>query len=160
MPDWADHQRLAHVTLDAATMGAGTHEQMRERHVAIADLVEVSRFAVPGHGGGPYGLRLAIHDAKLAFDVRTAAGEPIAVHLLSLRSLRGLVRDYKLIVESHGAAVRGASAAQIEAIDMGRRGLHDEAAERLAERLKGKIETDFPTMRRLFTLLTALHWQG
>ena len=128
--------------------------------MAIEDLLEANRFAVPGHAGGPYNLILSIQDAKLVLDIRTEAGDPVMVHLLSLRPLRSLLKDYLFVCDSYVAAIRTASPAQIEAIDMGRRGLHDEGAERLGERLRGKIETDFPTMPRLFTLITALHWRS
>lgn len=156
----AEHHRLAGVALDAASIGAGSPDQAHERRTAIQDLLEANRFVVPGHAGGPYHLILSVRDAKLVLDIRTEAGEPVMVHLLSLRPLRGLLKDYLLVCDTHFAAARTASPAQIEAIDMGRRGLHNEGAERLAARLAGKVETDFATMRRLFTLITALHWKG
>ena len=152
--------RLVRVVLDAESIGFGTPDQKHERLTAIDDLLEANRFAIPGHDGGPYGLFLSIREARLVFDVRTEAGEPVVVHLLSLRPLRRLLEDYMLICDSYVAAIRSASPAQIEAIDMGRRGLHNEGAERLMERLQGKIDADFATMRRLFTLLFALHWRG
>ena len=93
-------------------------------------------------------------------DIRSEAGEPIIAHLLSLSPFRRVVKDYFMVCESYYAAIKTASAAQIEAIDMGRRGLHDEAAHLLIERLNGKIDVDFDTARRLFTLITALHWKG
>ncbi|MCW6508373.1 UPF0262 family protein [Lichenifustis flavocetrariae] len=151
---------LVSVTLDEASIGHGTPDQAHERRTAIEDLIEVNRFIVPGHAGGPYALTLAIHDAKLAFDIRTPGGDKVVLHLLSLRPFRSILKDYMMVCESYVAAIRTAPPSQIEAIDMGRRGLHDEGAERLAERLRGKIEADFATMRRLFTLLTALHWKG
>jgi uncharacterized protein (UPF0262 family) len=155
-----DRSRLAHVILDTNSIGPGTPDQAHERRTAIHDLLEANRFAVSGHAGGPYGLTLSIREAKLVFDIRTEAGDPVLVHVLSLRPFRALLRDYLLICESHVAAIRTSSLAQIEVIDMGRRGLHNEGAEHLAERLRGKIESDFETMRRLFTLITALHWKG
>ena len=97
---------------------------------------------------------------QLLLDIRDAAGSPVIAHLLSLSPFRRVVKDYFLVCESYYAAIKTASAAQIEAIDMGRRGLHDEAAELLIERLSGKIDVDFDTARRLFTLITALHWKG
>lgn len=161
MAELADtRNRLIHVSLDAESIGYGTPDQAHERRTAIEDLIEVNSFAVSGHCGGPYHLHLSIQEAKLMLDIRSEAGEPVIAHLLSLRPLRGLLRDYLMICDSYVAAIRSASPAQIEAIDMGRRGLHNEGAERLAERLRGKVETDFNTMRRLFTLLTALHWKG
>ncbi len=155
----AERQRLVELTLDTTSIGHGTPDQAHERRTAIEDLLEVNRFVVLGHAGSPYCLTLSIQDTNLVFDVRTEGGDPVAAHLLSLRPFRALLRDYLLICDSYVAAIRTASPAQIEAIDMGRRGLHNEGAERLAERLKGKIEADFSTMRRLFTLLVALHWK-
>jgi uncharacterized protein (UPF0262 family) len=152
--------RLASITLDAASLGPGSPGQAHERQTAIADLLAANEFTVPGHGGGPYDLVLAIRDTKLAFEIRAIGGEPVMLHLLSLRPFRSLLKDYLLLCESLLTAGHMLSSAQIEAIDMGRRGLHNEGAERLAERLKGKVEADFATMRRLFTLLTALHWKG
>lgn len=159
MAEQVHRHRLAAVTLDENSIGAGTADQDQERRTAIYDLLEDNHFVVPGHTG-PYSLRLALYEARLAFDIRTADGAPLVVHLLSLKPLRSLFKDYLMLCDSYVAAIRTATPAQIEAIDMGRRGLHNEAAERLAERLKGKVETDFATMRRLFTLLTALHWKG
>lgn len=149
--------RLTAIMLDETSIGVGTADQEHERRVAIYDLVEENSFAVPGHQCGPYHLTIGLVDAKLAFDIRTERGEPVMVHLLALQPFRRLLRDYVMICENYFAAIRTATPAQIEAIDMGRRGLHNEAAEQLAERLRGKIVTDFDTMRRLFTLLTALH---
>ena len=156
----AERHRLARIALDAASIGPGTPNQADERRTAIADLLDANRFVVPGHAGGPYHLMLSTQDGKLVLDIRTEAGDPVMVHLLSLRPLRGLLKDYLLICDTHVAAARTATPAQIEAIDMGRRGLHDEGAERLAARLEGKVEADFATMRRLFTLITALHWKS
>ena len=93
-------------------------------------------------------------------DVRRATASRSITHILSLAPFRGVVKDYFMVCESYYAAIRTASAAQIEAIDMGRRGLHNEAAEILKQRLTGKIDLDFDTARRLFTLIMALHWKG
>lgn len=160
MQEPASGHRLVAVTLDEVSIGTGSADQEHERRIAIYDLVEENEFRVPGHAGGPYCLTIALHDSKLALDVRTKDGAPVVVHLLSLKPLRSLVKDYLMLCDNYVAAIRSSTPAQIEAIDMGRRGLHDEAAEKLALRLKGKIETDFSTMRRLFTLLTALHSKG
>ena len=124
------------------------------------DLVEGSVFGVQGHDGGPYKLRIALRDAKLALDIHGADGGLVVTHMLSLTPLRSILRDYRLICESYYAAIRTATPAQIEAIDMGRRGLHDEAAALLQSRFAGKIDADFATLRRLFTLVAALHWKG
>ncbi len=152
--------RLVGIELDEASIGRGTPDQEHERRVAVFDLIEDNLFDVPLHGRGPYRLKIALRDAKLALDVRTEDGKPVVTHLLSLTPFRSILRDYFLLCENYYSAIRSASPAQIEAIDAGRRGLHNEAAELLATRLKGKITADFETMRRLFTLVTALHWKG
>ena len=153
-------RRLVEVTLDEVSIGRGMPEQEHERAVAIYDLLETNSFGLPSHDGGPYRLALSLVSNKLAFDVRDENGSPVVAHILSLAPFRKVVRAYFLVCESYYAAIRTASPAQIEAIDMGRRGLHDEAAHILIARLSGKIEIDFDTARRLFTLLTALHWKG
>jgi uncharacterized protein (UPF0262 family) len=99
-------------------------------------------------------------DKRLCFDVRTEAGEQVVSHHLSLTPFRGVIRDYEMVCDSYYRAIRTASPTQIEAIDMGRRGLHNEAAELLVKRLHGKLELDFDTARRIFTLIFALHWKG
>jgi uncharacterized protein (UPF0262 family) len=155
-----EKRRLVAVTLDEASIGRGNPDQEHERAVAIYDILESNRFAVPEHDGGPYAVHLAIVENRLCFDVRTADGAPIVAHHLSLTPLRQAIRDYGIICDSYYKAIRTASPAQIEAIDMGRRGLHNEAAELLVQRLEGKIELDFDTARRLFTLIYALQWKG
>lgn len=155
-----DTKRLIAVTLDENSIGRGTADQEHEREIAIYDLVEENVFGLPGHNGGPYMLTLALHEAKLVFDIREEDGAQVIAHILSLTPFRRILKDYFMICESYYAAIRTATPAQIEAIDMGRRGLHNEGAQLLAERLKGKIETDLDTSRRLFTLVTALHWKG
>ncbi|WP_374545200.1 UPF0262 family protein [Rhodoblastus sp.] len=152
--------RLIAVTLDEASIGRGSPDQEHERAIAIYDLTEENSFALPGHAGGPYQLHIGLHETKLALNILDEAGEPIIVHILSLAPFRRILKDYFMICESYFAAIRTASPAQIEAIDMGRRGLHNEGAQLLAERLRGKIECDFDTSRRIFTLVTALHWKG
>ena len=153
-------KKLVAVTLDEASIGRGAPEQEHERAIAIYDLIESNSFAIPGHAGGPYTLQVGLRSNQLMLDVRDHAGQPVVAHLLSLSPFRRVVKDYFMVCESYYAAIKTASAAQIEAIDMGRRGLHDEAASLLTERLTGKIEIDFDTARRLFTLITALHWKG
>ncbi len=153
-------RRLVSVQLDETSIGHGNPDQEHERKIAIFDLVEGSSFGVPGYEGGPFKLRIALRDAKLVLDVQGEDGRLIVTHILSLTPLRSLLRDYRLICETYYAAIRTATPAQIEAIDMGRRGLHNEAAEVLSRRLSGKIEADFPTLRRLFTLVAALQWKG
>lgn len=151
---------LTTVTLDEGSLGRGNPDQEHERAIAIWDILERNHFAVPGHEGGPYALHVALVEKKLTLDVRNSGAEPVVTHFLSLTPFRRVIKDYELVCESYYAAIRTASPAQIEAIDMGRRGLHDEAAELLRERLAGKIEVDFDTARRLFTLIFALHWKG
>jgi uncharacterized protein (UPF0262 family) len=152
-------ERLISVTLDENSIGRGSADQEHERATAIYDLLENNHFSLVGHDG-PYALLIALHDAKLAFDIRREDGAPIITHILSLTPFRRILKDYLLICESYYTAIRNATPSRIEAIDMGRRGLHNEGAQLLAERLKGKIETDQDTARRIFTLVTALHWKG
>ena len=113
-----------------------------------------------GHEGGPYELHSRITSNRLVFDIRLADGAPVVAHHLSLTPLRRIVKDYFLICDSYYAAIRTATPDQIEAIDMGRRGLHNEGSELLMERLRHKVEMDFDTARRLFTLICVLHWKG
>jgi uncharacterized protein (UPF0262 family) len=153
-------RRLVSVTLDEQSIGRGSPDQEHERAIAIYDLIEENAFAPADHDGGPYHLTIALHEKKLAFDIRDQSGKEITTHILSLTPFRRILKDYFLICESYFAAIRTATPSQIEAIDMGRRGLHNEGAELLADRLKGKVEIDLATARRLFTLVTALHWRG
>jgi uncharacterized protein (UPF0262 family) len=155
-----ERRRLVAVTLDEASIGRGNPDQEHERAVAVYDIVEANSFAVPNYDGGPYALHLALVEKKLCFDIRTPEGAPLVAHHLSLTPFRGVIRDYEMICDSYYKAIRTASPSQIEAIDMGRRGLHNEAADLLMKRLDGKVELDFDTARRIFTLIFALHWKG
>ena len=155
-----DADRLVAVTIDEESLGAQTPDQTHERAIAIYDLLEANRFALQGRSEGPYGLHISLQSGRLCLQVRDAGGTPLIAHLLSLTPLRRVIKDYFLVCDSYYSAIRTQSPAQIEAIDMGRRGLHDEAANILVERLAEKIEIDFDTARRLFTLVTALHWKG
>ena len=152
--------RLVAVTLDEASIGRSGPDVEHERAVAIYDLIEQNLFAPMSHDGGPYALQLSITENRLVFDVRLSDGAPVVVHLLSLTPFRRIVKDYFMICDSYYKAIRTATPSQIEAIDMGRRGLHNEGSELLMERLKDKIEIDFDTARRLFTLVCVLHWKG
>ena len=152
--------RLNAVHLDPDSIGVGNPDQEHERQIAIYDLIEDNVFGLPDVEAGPYALTLSMHDAKLVFEIRDETGGQRAVHILSLTPFRRTLRDYFMVCESYYAAIRTQTAAQIEAIDMGRRGLHNEGAELLLERLGGKIVSDKDTARRLFTLITALHWKG
>lgn len=151
--------RLADVELDD-TIGRSTPDVEHERAVAIFDLIEENRFEPVGHEGGPYHLRLSLVDNRLVFAISTEKGEDVATHILSLTPFRRIVKDYFMICESYYAAIRSASPTRIEAIDMGRRGVHDEGSQALMDRLTGKIALDFATARRLFTLVCVLHWRG
>jgi uncharacterized protein (UPF0262 family) len=153
-------QRLTKVTLDESSIGRSGPDVEHERAVAIYDLLEDNSFAPVDHDGGPYALHLAITENRLVFDVRLEDGTPLTAHLLSLTPFRRIVKDYFMICDSYYQAIRTATPSQIEAIDMGRRGLHNEGSELLIERLKEKVEIDFDTARRLFTLICVLHWKG
>jgi uncharacterized protein (UPF0262 family) len=155
-----ERSRLVAVTLDEASIGRGNPDQEHERAIAIYDIVEANSFRIPDDDRGPYSLHLSLLEKKLCFEIRTADGERVMTHVLSLTPFRRVIRDYDMICNSYYQAIRSASPAQIEAIDMGRRGLHDEAAELLVQRLDGKAVIDFDTARRLFTLIFALHWKG
>jgi uncharacterized protein (UPF0262 family) len=155
-----DRNKLIAVTLDEASLGRGTPDQEHERAIAVYDLIEVNSFALPERDHGPYRLAISLSERKLALDIRSEGGEPVMLHFLSLTPFRRVIKDYEMICESYYEAIRSSSPAQIEAIDMGRRGLHDEAAEVLMERLDGKVLVDHDTARRLFTLIFALHWKG
>jgi uncharacterized protein (UPF0262 family) len=159
-PDGSAGNRLVAITLDEGSIGRSGPDVEHERAVAIYDLIEENVFEPTGHDGGPYALHLSIADNRLVFDVRLADGAPVVAHLLSLTPLRRIVKDYFMICDSYYKAIRTATPSQIEAIDMGRRGLHNEGSELLQERLKDKIGIDFDTARRLFTLICVLHWRG
>ncbi len=157
----ADHaRRLVEISLDQ-TIGRSTPEVEHERAVAIFDLIEENSFFPVGDDqDGPYALRLSLIEHRMVFAIARPGGETVATHILSLGPFRRLVKDYRMICDSYYQAIRLASPSKIQAIDMGRRGLHDEGSHLLIERLGGKIEMDFPTARRLFTLLCVLHWRG
>jgi uncharacterized protein (UPF0262 family) len=159
-PPAPDRKRLVKVSLDETTMGANSRDIEHERAIAIYDLLEENSFAPVGHDEGPYCLTLQVVENRLVFDIRTENGDAVIAHHLSLSPFRRLVKDYFLVCESYYQAIRTASPSQIEAIDMGRRSLHNEGSELLQERLKDKVAIDFDTARRLFTLLTVLHWKG
>ena len=153
-------QRLVKITLDEGSIGRSSQDIEHERAVAIYDLLEDNSFAPVEHEGGPYALHLSIVENRLVFDIRQEDGAPVMAHLLSLTPLRRIVKDYFLICDSYYKAIRTSTPSQIEAIDMGRRGLHNEGSELLMERLKEKIAVDFDTARRLFTLICVLHLKG
>ena len=151
--------RLSDVVLDD-TIGRSTPDVEHERAVAIFDLIEENSFEPIGHQGGPYLLNLSLVDQKLVFDIRMEDGGVVATHILSLTPFRRIVKDYFMICESYYEAIRSATPSRIEAIDMGRRGIHNEGSQTLMDRLNGKISVDFDTARRLFTLVCVLYWRG
>ncbi|MFT4003986.1 MAG: UPF0262 family protein [Rhizobium sp.] len=151
--------RLSDVVLDD-TIGRSTPDVEHERAVAIFDLIEENSFKPAGHEGGPYLLHLSLVEQKLVFDIRTEDGGVVATHILSLTPFRRIVKDYFMICESYYEAIRSATPSRIEAIDMGRRGIHNEGSQTLMDRLNGKITVDFDTARRLFTLVCVLYWRG
>jgi len=152
--------KLTAVTLDEASLGRSSDEIEHERRVAIYDLLEENSFRPAGHDGGPYALHLGISGNRLVFDIRLADGAPVIAHMLSLAPFRRIVKDYFTVCDSYYAAIRTATPDRIEAIDMARRALHDEGSTLVIERLKRKVDLDFDTARRLFTLITVLHWKG
>ncbi|MEI9965817.1 MAG: UPF0262 family protein [Caulobacteraceae bacterium] len=151
-------QVLGSVVIDEVSLAPASPEQEHERKVAIADLLKSNVFQPEGGQGGPYALRIGLVENRLELDITGEGYE--RRHLISLSPFRRIVRDYMTICASYNEALRNATAAHIEAIDMGRRGLHDEGSELLRERLQGKVALDHATARRLFTLLCALHWRG
>ena len=151
--------RLVAVDIDAASLSATEDFFAAERRSAIRDLLAENRFAPAGRPG-TYSLRLSMAENRLVLDVADGEGTPVVRHILSVTPLRRVVRDYFIVCESYYEAIRNGAPARIEAIDMGRRGIHNEGAEVLAARLAGKIELDFETARRLFTLVCALRWRG
>jgi uncharacterized protein (UPF0262 family) len=155
--------RLCHVDIDERGLARPTPEIAQERRVAIFDLLEDNRFALPAREGradvpGPYRLLLAIRDGRLVFDLTTEDGARAAEFILSLGPFRQVVKDYFQICQSYFDAVKRLPPSQIEAIDMARRGIHNEGARTLIERLEGKADLDQDTARRLFTLICVLHW--
>ena len=150
--------KIKAVKLDPDGLSGASAEVEHERRVAIYDLVEENDFHPLGSERGPYELMLGLKDNRLNLDV--TGPEYRRGHVLSLTPLRGVIKDYEMICDSYLQAVRGSSQAQIEAVDMGRRGLHDEGARLLRERLDGKIAVDHETSRRLFTLVCALCKRG
>jgi uncharacterized protein (UPF0262 family) len=153
-------RNLVKVTLDENSIGRSNPDVEHERAVAIYDLLEDNVFQPIGHDEGPYALHLSIAGNRLVIDIHREDGTPVIAHYLSLTPLRRIVKDYYMVCDSYYQAIRVATPNQIEAIDMGRRALHNEASELLVERLKNKILMDADTARRLFTLICVLHWKG
>lgn len=155
--------RLSEITLDSASIGRGNANIEHEREVAIYDLLDENSFALEDRNEGPYKLSIGIVDDRLAltvFSAESESEEPIVAHFLSLTPFKRIMKDYFLVLDSYYQAIRTAQPSKIQAIDMGRRGLHDEGSRVLMERLEGKVNIDIDTARRLFTLIAALHWKG
>ncbi|MBV9687283.1 MAG: UPF0262 family protein [Alphaproteobacteria bacterium] len=152
--------RIAGITLDEHSVVRRSPDIEHERAVAIFDLLEENRFAPVSGGAGPYQLHLSIAENRLNIEIRSEANGSNETIVLPLAPFRGIVRDYFMICESYYEAIRRSSLVQIEAIDMGRRSLHNEGSTLLMERLADKVEIDLDTARRLFTLICVLHLRG
>ena len=149
--------RIAQVTLDEKTVIRRNSDVEHERAVAIADLLEQNSFVPKSGIAGPFNLHLSIAEERLVLDVRDTSDKPLERLTLSLAPFRGLVKDYFLVCESYFSAVKTADPSRIEAIDMGRRSLHNEGSQLMRDNLADTVEIDFNTARRLFTLLCVLH---
>ena len=156
----AQSRQLIDVVLDDGPVIRRSAEVEHERRVAVFDLLEANDFALVDGPPGPYSLTIGLEENRLVFDVRDGADHPLAKIRLSLSPFRGIVRDYFTLCEAYFEAIKTAGLSRIEAIDMGRRGLHDEGAELLRERLADSVEIDADTARRLFTLVCVLHVRG
>lgn len=153
-------RRIANIVLDEKTMVRRSAEVEHERAVAIYDLLEDNSFSPKGLPDGPYNLHIAVQENRLLFDIRDTEGKKLRDVILSMTPFRTVVKDYFTICDSYYNAIKKLSPSQIEALDMGRRGLHNEGSELLRERLEGKIDLDLDTARRLFTLICVLHIRG
>ena len=164
MTAYKDSWRIAKIALDEDTILWRNADVEQERRVAIYDLIEENVFkpvrAVAAGHDGPYDLRLAVQDGRLALAIATLDGTELETLVLGLARFRRPIRDYFAICDSYYQAIRKATPAEIETIDMARRAIHNDAADLLLERLEGKVETDHPTARRLFTLICVLHIKG
>jgi len=152
--------RIARIHLDSGSIVRWSREVEHERQVAVFDLLERNAFALKDGFAGPYSVELSLRDANLVFRIEAEHGGETTELVLPMRPFRRLIKDYFLICNSYFEAIKTASPSRIEAIDMGRRGLHNEGAEKLAEALAGKVEVDDETARRLFTLVCVLHVRG
>ena len=156
--------RIAEIALDESTVLRRGAEVEREREAALRDLVEESRFvplrAVANGQAGPWSLHLSVPDGRLALALRDGEGNDAGTIGLGLARFRRVVREYFAICDSYYKALRKASATALETLDMARRAIHDRATRQLLEALEGKVETDFATARRLFTLICVLHIKG
>lgn len=152
--------RLFEIALDESSLAPASPNGEHERRIALFDLEESNSFVIVGIDRGPYALTLAMAEGRLAFALADAERAPVCTHHLAMSAMRKWVKDYALICESYHGAIRNAAPSQIEAIDMGRRALHNDAAEVLMQALEQTIVLDLETARRLFTLVCALHVRG
>ena len=152
--------RLVAIEIDPSSLRPAGSFIDAERVIAVADILADNAFEPANAGAGSYRLHLSVAEGKLVLDIASGDGAPLARHILSLTPLRRVVREYFAICEAHQRAIHGTVPVHIEAIDVGRRGLHNEGAEILRARLEGRVSVDFPTARRLFTLVCALYWKG
>ena len=152
-----DAQRIASITLDERTVVRRSAAIEHERAIAITDLLKGNRFVPQSGRAGPFHVHLAVEENRLMMEIRNGSNEASETVSLPLAPFRRIVKDYFLVCESYYDAIRGKRLAQVEAIDVGRRSLHDEGSALLSERLAGKIEIDHDTARRLFTLICVLH---
>lgn len=156
----AETERIVNFSLDEETVVRRNADIEHERKVAIFDLLEENSFSPVGETTGPYSLHLSIVEGRLAFDIRDAEEQALKTVILALTPFRRIIKEYFVICDSYFTAIKSASPSQIEAIDMGRRGLHNDGSDLLRERLADKIELDHATSRRLFTLICVLHIRG
>ena len=156
----SDTARLIDIELDTSLAAVPSPDVDHERQVAIFDLLQENSFHVVGRDQGPYKLHLSIVEGRLMFGISDQSNESCVIIGLALSPFRRIVKDYFMICDSYFQAIRNSTPSQIETIDMARRGLHNEGSEILKERLRGKIDVDFDTARRLFTLVCVLHWRG
>ena len=153
----SEKQRIVNIFLDEKSLVRRAAHVEHERKVAVYDLLEDNHFAPVGDARGPYTLKLGIEDNRLVFDIRTEGGDKLDRFTLPLNSFRKIVKDYFIVCESYFEAIKTAPPSRIEALDMGRRGLHNEGSDILRDRLEGKVDIDKRTARRLFTLICVLH---
>jgi uncharacterized protein (UPF0262 family) len=153
----SEKQRIVNIFLDEKSLVRRAAHVEHERKVAVYDLLEDNHFAPVGDDRGPYTLHLGIENNRLVFDIRTEGGDKLDRFTLPLNSFRKIVKDYFIVCESYLEAIKTAPPSRIEALDMGRRGLHNEGSDILRDRLEGKVGIDKRTARRLFTLICVLH---
>ena len=153
----SEKQRIVNIFLDEKSLVRRAAHVEHERKVAVYDLLEDNHFAPVGDDRGPYTLHLGIENNRLVFDIRTEGGDKLDRFTLPLNSFRKIVKDYFIVCENYLEAIKTAPPSRIEALDMGRRGLHNEGSDILRDRLEGKVGIDKRTARRLFTLICVLH---